>query len=59
MIKLGEVLDEPAYIEFARKNVAFNFDNYRYCEPHAQATEPHGRCHIRPLVSTQVDTLGR
>jgi rhamnogalacturonyl hydrolase YesR len=32
MIKLGEALDEPAYIEFARKNIAFNFDNYRYFE---------------------------
>jgi rhamnogalacturonyl hydrolase YesR len=32
MMKLGEALHEPAYIEFARKNVAFNFDNYRYFE---------------------------
>jgi unsaturated rhamnogalacturonyl hydrolase len=32
MIKLGEVLNEPAYSEFARKNVAFSFDNYRYFE---------------------------
>lgn len=32
MIKLGETLDEPAYLEFARKNVAFSFDNYRYFE---------------------------
>ncbi len=32
MIKLGERLDEPAYIEFARKNIAFGFDHYRYFE---------------------------
>jgi rhamnogalacturonyl hydrolase YesR len=32
MIMLGERLNEPAYIEFARKNVAFGFDNYRYFE---------------------------
>ncbi len=32
MIKLGQALDEPAYVEFARKNVAFSFDNYRYFE---------------------------
>jgi rhamnogalacturonyl hydrolase YesR len=32
MIKLGEVLNEPAYAEFARKNIAFSFDNYRYFE---------------------------
>lgn len=32
MIELGEALNEPAYIEFARKNVAFGFDNYRHFE---------------------------
>lgn len=32
MIELGETLNEPAYIEFARKNVAFGFDNYGYFE---------------------------
>lgn len=32
MMKLGEVLHEPALDEFARKNVAFNFDNYSYFE---------------------------
>ncbi|KAA0230907.1 glycosyl hydrolase [candidate division KSB1 bacterium] len=32
MIELGETLNEPAYIELARKNVAFGFDNYRYFE---------------------------
>src|SRR5574341_282348 len=30
MIRLGEALDEPAYIELARKNIAFSFDNYRF-----------------------------
>ena len=32
MIKLGEVLDEPAYIEFSMKNIAFSFDSYHYFE---------------------------
>ena len=32
MTLLGERLNEPAYIEFARKNVAFSFDNYHYFE---------------------------
>jgi rhamnogalacturonyl hydrolase YesR len=32
MIKLGGALNEPAYAEFARKNIAFGFDNYRYFE---------------------------
>jgi rhamnogalacturonyl hydrolase YesR len=32
MIKLGEALNEPAYAEFARKNIAFSFDNYRHFE---------------------------
>jgi unsaturated rhamnogalacturonyl hydrolase len=36
MIKLGEVLDEPGYIEFALKNVAFSFDNYKYFEKRYQ-----------------------
>jgi unsaturated rhamnogalacturonyl hydrolase len=30
MIKLGEVLNEPVYSDFAGKNVRFNFDNYGY-----------------------------
>jgi rhamnogalacturonyl hydrolase YesR len=32
MMRLGEVLHKPTYIEFAFKNIAFNFDNYRYFE---------------------------
>lgn len=32
MIMLGERLNKPAYSEFASKNIAFNFDNYRYFE---------------------------
>jgi unsaturated rhamnogalacturonyl hydrolase len=32
MIRLGEVLNEPVYTDFARKNVAFGFDNYKYFE---------------------------
>ncbi|MDZ7288792.1 MAG: glycoside hydrolase family 88 protein [candidate division KSB1 bacterium] len=32
MIKLAEALNEPAYLEFARKNIAFSFDNYGYFE---------------------------
>lgn len=32
MMKLGEVLKEPAYTEFAFKNIAFGFDNYKYFE---------------------------
>lgn len=30
MMKLGEVLQEPAYAEFAGTMIAFSFDNYRY-----------------------------
>jgi unsaturated rhamnogalacturonyl hydrolase len=32
MVKLGEVLAEPAYKEYPIKNIAFSFDNYRYFE---------------------------
>jgi len=32
MIRLGEVLEEPTYTEFSIRNVAFNFDGYRYFE---------------------------
>ncbi len=32
MIRLGEVWNEPTYIEFVEKNIAFCFDNYRYFE---------------------------
>ena len=32
MLRLGEVLKEPAYTEFAVRNVAFSFDNYAYFE---------------------------
>lgn len=32
MIRLGEVWNEPAYIEFVEKNISFCFDNYRYFE---------------------------
>jgi unsaturated rhamnogalacturonyl hydrolase len=30
MLNLGKVLTQPAYTEFAQKNIAFNFDNYIY-----------------------------
>jgi unsaturated rhamnogalacturonyl hydrolase len=32
MIRLGEALNDSAYIGYAEKNVAFSFDNYRYFE---------------------------
>jgi rhamnogalacturonyl hydrolase YesR len=32
MVKLGEVLNVPAYIEFSTKNIAFSFDRCRYFE---------------------------
>jgi len=32
MMKLGEALHEPAYIEFSLKNIGFSFDNYPYFE---------------------------
>jgi len=32
MIKLGKVLNEQAYIEFAKQNIAFGFSNYKYFE---------------------------
>jgi rhamnogalacturonyl hydrolase YesR len=32
MLRLGEVLKEPTYTEFAVRNVAFSFDNYAYFE---------------------------
>jgi unsaturated rhamnogalacturonyl hydrolase len=30
MIQVGEELKEPAYTEFAQRNIAFNFDSYGY-----------------------------
>lgn len=32
MLRLGEVLGEPAYTEFSRNNVRFAFDNFAYFE---------------------------
>ncbi|MGA9365531.1 MAG: glycoside hydrolase family 88 protein [Bacteroidota bacterium] len=32
MMNLGEALHEPAYTEFAVRNIAFSFDNYGYFE---------------------------
>jgi len=32
MIRLGDILPEPSYRDFAARNVAFGFDNYRYFE---------------------------
>jgi len=32
MIRLGDVLSEPSYKEFAQNNIEFAFDNYRYFE---------------------------
>jgi unsaturated rhamnogalacturonyl hydrolase len=34
MLKLGDLLKEPAYTEFPLKNMAFSFDNYKYFEKH-------------------------
>lgn len=30
MLRLGQYLNEPAYIDYARKHVSFAFDNYEY-----------------------------
>jgi unsaturated rhamnogalacturonyl hydrolase len=30
LIRLGEVLNENSYVDFAAKNIAFNFDNFGY-----------------------------
>ena len=50
MIKLGEVLNEPGYIEFALKNIAFSFDNCQYFESKHQGENkwsyPFGQCFI-------------
>lgn len=32
MIELGQLLNEPKYIDFARKNIRFAFDNYQWFE---------------------------
>ena len=32
MFRLGEILNDSAYIQFTSKNIAFSFDNYKYFE---------------------------
>jgi unsaturated rhamnogalacturonyl hydrolase len=32
MLRLGEILNDSAYIQFTSKNIAFSFDNYKYFE---------------------------
>ena len=32
MFRLGEILNDSAYIQFTFKNIAFSFDNYKYFE---------------------------
>ena len=58
MIKMGEALDEPAYIEIAIRNVAFSFDHYRYFEARYKGegkwTHPFGQ----RFITEELDDCG-
>lgn len=58
MIKLGEVLNEPGYIEFALKNIAFSFDNYRYFESKHQGENKWSYPFGQRFIMEELDDCG-
>lgn len=58
MIKLGEVLNEPAYINFSIKNIAFSFDSYRYFEARHQSENKWNYPFGQQFIMEELDDCG-
>ncbi len=58
MIKLGQVLDDPGYIEFALKNVAFSFDSYKYFESKYQGENKWSYPFGQRFIMEELDDCG-
>jgi rhamnogalacturonyl hydrolase YesR len=58
MIRLGEVWNEPGFIEFVEKNISFCFDNYRYFEHRYKGEEKWNYPFGQLFVMEELDDCG-
>ena len=58
MINLAETIDEPKYKEFARKNVAFSFDNYKYFEKNYNNEGKWNYPYAQRFITEELDDCG-
>lgn len=59
MIKLGEYLNEPKYVQYAKNHVAFGFDNYAYFKERFRNDRKHWHWPFGQLWNTkELDDCG-
>ncbi|MCX6144738.1 MAG: glycoside hydrolase family 88 protein [Ignavibacteriales bacterium] len=58
MIRLGEVLHESRYRDFAVRNIAFGFDNYRYFEKRYKGEEKWSYPFGQRFIMEELDDCG-
>jgi unsaturated rhamnogalacturonyl hydrolase len=58
MMKVGETLHEPAYFEFAIKNIAFSFDNYQYFEANYKGQQKWDYPFAQRFIMEELDDCG-
>jgi unsaturated rhamnogalacturonyl hydrolase len=58
MMKLGEVLKEPPCSEFASKNIAFSFDNYKYFEETYKGQQKWDYPFAQRFIMEELDDCG-
>ena len=58
MLRTGEALSEPSYAQFARNNVRFAFDNYRYFEQQYKGEGKWNYPFAQRFITEELDDCG-
>ncbi len=58
MIKLGRELNDSSYIKFAVKNIAFNFNNYKYFQNKYKGEDKWGYPFAQRFIMEDLDDYG-
>ena len=58
LLRLSDILEEPAYGDFAKRNVAFGFDHYRFFEAHRRGEDKWGYPFGQLFILKELDDGG-
>jgi len=58
LIKLGNILDKKAYVEFPIKNMTFNFDNYKYFQDQYKDEDKWSYPFAQHFIMKELDDYG-
>lgn len=58
LIKLGNILDKKAYVEFPIKNMTFNFDNYKYFQDQYKNEDKWSYPFAQHFIMEELDDYG-